>query len=329
MPEGPTKGISNADYHGSDLLSRTTASSLLTTSPQKVRLERDNPLTYKGVPLIMGGCFHSMVLEPECLDEEYAVKPKDIDGKSPLTKHYKEEFAAMQAERPHVQWVKDYNWETCEGMAEAIMSISVFTHYASDIDAVAEASGFFNYNGAKCKVRPDLYTSDGTIIDLKSTQDASEAGFRKSVRNFSYAFQACWYLEAMRALGLPAKQFVFIAVEKTGNFQTASYTLTASEIDRQKPRMQKACTIWATCMETGVWPGYPEEVVTLDLSRYGDNHKLSLSQVAEKFGVSRSFVYTIIKEYELETTNVGNQRRVDLTAFSNALRNHNEGKRAA
>jgi hypothetical protein len=63
---------------------RSTASSLLTTSPAKVRWERDNPLTYKGVPLIMGGCFHSMVLEPECLDVEYAVKPKEIDGKSPL-----------------------------------------------------------------------------------------------------------------------------------------------------------------------------------------------------------------------------------------------------
>jgi excisionase family DNA binding protein len=133
----------------------------------------------------------------------------------------------------------------------------------------------------------------------------------------------------MRALGLPAKQFIFVCVEKTAPYLTATYTLTASEIDRQKPRMQKACEIWATCMDTGVWPGYPEEVVTLDLSRFGDNHKLSLSQVAEKFGVSRSFVYTIIKEYELETTMVGNQRRVDLTAFSNALRNHNEGKRAA
>jgi excisionase family DNA binding protein len=82
-------------------------------------------------------------------------------------------------------------------------------------------------------------------------------------------------------------------------------------------------------METGVWPGYPQEVVTLDLSRYGDNQRLSLSQVAEKFGISRTFVYTIIKEFELETTNVGNQRRLDLTAFSNALRQHNEGRKAA
>jgi excisionase family DNA binding protein len=270
-----------------------------------------------------------MVLEPERLDEEYAVKPTEIDGKSPLTKHYKEEFAAMQAERPHVQWVKDDNWETCEGMANAIMSNPVYTHYASDIDAIAEGTGYFDYNGAKCKVRPDLYIPDGTIIDLKSTQDASEAGFRKSVRNFGYDFQSCYYLEAMRALGLPARQFIFVCVEKSPPYLTATYTLTSSEIDRQKPRMQKACTIWATCMETGVWPGYPEEVVTLDLSRFGDNHKLSLSQVAEKFGVSRSFVYTIIKEFELETTNVGNQRRVDLTAFSNALRNHNEGKNAA
>ena len=325
--DGLTKGISNADYHGSDLLSRTTAFSLTTTSPEKVRWERDNPRP-SSLPFIMGGCFHGMVLEPECLDVEYAIKPPEIDGKSPLTKHYKESFAEMQEERPDAQWLKADEWKTCLGMAEAIMSNPVYTHYASDVEAIAEGSGYFDYNGAKCKVRPDLYASDGTIIDLKSTQDASEAGFRKSVRNFGYDFQAAWYLEAMRAMGLPAKQFIFCVVEKVAPFSVATYTLTESEIDRHKPRMQKACEIWATCMDTGVWPGYPEEVVTLDLSRFGDNHKLSLSQVAEKFGVSRTFVYTIIKEYELETTNVGNQRRVDLTAFSNALRNHNEGKNA-
>ena len=235
----------------------------------------------------------------------------------------------MQEERPDAQWLKADEWKTCLGMADAVLSNPVYTHYASDIEGIAEGTGYFKYNGASCKVRPDLYIPDGTIIDLKSTQDASEAGFRKSVRNFKYDFQTAWYMEAMRALGLPARQFIFVCVEKTAPYLTATYTLTASEIDRQKPRMQKACEIWATCMESGVWPGYPEEVVTLDLSRYGDNHKLSLSQVAEKFGVSRSFVYTIIKEYELETTNVGNQRRVDLTAFSNALRNHNDGKRAA
>jgi excisionase family DNA binding protein len=325
--EGLTKGIPNADYHGSDELSRSTASSLLTTSPAKVRWERDNHRP-SSLPFIMGGCFHGMVLEPECLDDEYAVKPPDIDGKSPLTKHYKETFAEMQEERPDAQWLKADEWKTCLGMAEAIMSNPVYTHYASDVEAIAEGSGYFDYNGAKCKVRPDLYASDGTIIDLKSTQDASEAGFRKSCRNFGYDFQAAWYLEAMRAMGLPARQFIFCVVEKVAPFSVATYTLTESEIDRHKPRMQKACEIWATCMDTGVWPGYPEEVVTLDLSRFGDNHKLSLSQVAEKFGVSRTFVYTIIKEFELETTNVGNQRRVDLAAFSNALRNHNEGKNA-
>ena len=326
--DGLTKGISNAEYHGSDLLSRSTASALLTTSPQKVRWERENPRPSSSA-LVMGGCFHSMVLEPECLDVEYAEKPTEKDGKSPLTKYYKETFAEMQEERPDAQWLKADEWKTCLGMADAVLSNPVYTHYASDIDAIAEGTGYFDYNGASCKVRPDQYISEGTIIDLKSTQDASEAGFRKSVRNFKYDFQTAWYMEAMRALGLPARQFIFVCVEKSPPYLTATYTLTASEIDRQKPRMQKACEIWATCMETGVWPGYPEEVVTLDLSRYGDNHKLSLSQVAEKFGVSRSFVYTIIKEYELETTNVGNQRRVDLTAFSNALRNHNEGKKAA
>ena len=37
---------------------------------------------------------------------EYAIKPPDIDGKSPLTKYYKETFAEMQEERPDAQWLK-------------------------------------------------------------------------------------------------------------------------------------------------------------------------------------------------------------------------------
>jgi len=208
---GLTKGITNAEYHSSSELSRSTASNLLTTSPEKVRWERDNPRP-SSLPLIMGGCFHGMVLEPECLDEEYAVKPKEIDGKSPLTAYYKETFAEMQAERPDAQWLKADDWKTCIGMAEAVLDNPVYTHYASDVDAIAEGTGYFDYNGAKCKVRPDLYTSDGTIIDLKSTQDASEAGFRSSIRKFKYDFQACYYLEALRALGLPAKQFIFCCV---------------------------------------------------------------------------------------------------------------------
>ena len=51
-------------------------------------------------------------------------KPTEIDGKSPLTKYYKETFAEMQEERPDAQWLKADEWKTCLGMADAVLSNS-------------------------------------------------------------------------------------------------------------------------------------------------------------------------------------------------------------
>ena len=90
-------GISNRDYHGSvDLLSRSTAWNLLTTCPQKVRHELNYPKASTPAQ-ILGSAFHSATLEPEKFDDEFAVKPDEIDGQGPRTKHYKEAFGLLLA----------------------------------------------------------------------------------------------------------------------------------------------------------------------------------------------------------------------------------------
>ena len=321
-------GITNAEYHGSGELSRSTAWSLLQTCPAKVRYDMNNPKP-SSPALVIGSGFHTATLEPEKLDDEFAVKPSEIDGQGPRTKHYKESFELMQKSEPDKQWLAPADYDLILEMAGSALDNPVLRHYMADINKVVEGTGYFEMEGAKCKVRPDLYIPGaGVVIDLKSTQDASNRGFTKSVRQFGYLFQACWYMHALRLLGEKPKQFVFIAVEKTAPYATAAYTIKESDINKQFSNMERACQLWATCQSSGIWPGYSDMVETLDLGSQITNNRLNISQLADKFGVSRTYVYRIIESYELHSITVGNRRTIDITDFANAVRRDSEGKAA-
>jgi excisionase family DNA binding protein len=321
-------GITNAEYHGSGELSRSTAWSLLQTCPAKVRYDMNHPKP-SSPALVIGSGFHTATLEPEKLDDEFAVKPSEIDGQGPRTKHYKEAFELMQKSEPDKQWLAPADYDLILEMAGSALDNPVLRHYMADINKVVEGTGYFEMEGAKCKVRPDLYVPGaGVVIDLKSTQDASNRGFTKSVRQFGYLFQACWYMHALRLLGEKPKQFVFIAVEKTAPYATAAYTIKESDINKQFSNMERACQLWAACQSSGIWPGYSDMVETLDLGSQITNNRLNISQLADKFGVSRTYVYRIIEEHELHSVTVGNRRTIDITDFANAVRRDSEGKAA-
>ena len=321
-------GITNAEYHGSGELSRSTAWSLLQTCPAKVRYDMNHPKP-SSPALVIGSGFHTATLEPEKLDDEFAVKPSEIDGQGPRTKHYKESFELMQKSEPDKQWLAPADYDLILEMAGSALENPVLRHYMADINKIVEGTGYFEMEGAKCKVRPDLYIPGaGVVIDLKSTQDASNRGFTKSVRQFGYLFQACWYMHALRLLGEKPKQFVFIAVEKTAPYATAAYTIKESDINKQFSNMERACQLWAACQSSGIWPGYSDMVETLDLGSQITNNRLNISQLADKFGVSRTYVYRIIESYELHSVTVGNRRTIDITDFANAVRRDSEGKAA-
>ena len=322
------ENLSNAEYLGSGELSRSTAWSLLTTCPQKVRYD----MTHRkesSPALVIGSAFHAATLEPGKFDDEFAVKPSEIDGKSSRTDHYKETFKMMQKNEPNKSWLAPSDYDLVMDMAASALDHPILRTNMAERDTIIEGTGFFEMEGAKCKVRPDLYNPGaGVVIDLKSTQDASEKGFAKSVRQFGYTFQACWYMHALRLIGEKPKQFIFLAVEKSAPHLTAAYTLSATDIDKQMANMEKACKLWATCESSGVWPSYTDDVTTLDLGSLHGNNRLNVMQMADKFGVSRTYVYRIIREHNLETKNIGNRRTIDITDFANAVRRDEEGKAA-
>jgi hypothetical protein len=323
------QGITNEAYHADLALNRSRADDLLTTCPLKVKYAMEQPST-SSPALLNGGHIHSGVLEPHLTDSEYGCKPAEIDGNSSRTKAYKEAFAEMEEANPSKRWIVESDYYNNQEVIASVLQHPMANNLLYDASSLIEHTGFYEIEGTPCKVRPDLYNKDsGIVLDLKTTIDASQKGFAKSVRQYGYLFQAAWYMTALRAMGERPKQFVFLVVEKSAPYATACYTLDNADIEREKPRVLEACKIYGECLRTDVWPGYSDDIKTLDLGTYYAKNRLSISQLAEKFGVSRSYAHRIIKKHNVVGQKLGKKRLIDMVEFSTALRWENTKKEVA
>jgi len=320
--------IPNNQYHGSDELSRSAAWSLLTQCLQRVKYDKENP----GEPtpaLIIGDAFHTATLEPARFETDFDVKPEQIDGKSPLTNHYKEIFAEMESEEPHVTWLKRSDYQMVTEMAASALEHPLLKEHLSRTETIIEGTGYFECEGAKCKVRPDIYSPGaGVVIDLKSTLDASEHGFAKSVRQYGYHFQSAWYLQGLKLAGEKPNTFIFLAVEKTAPYLTAAYKVSAEEIERQTNTMYRACAQWAECVQSGEYGGYSDDVQLVNTNSFGrkKNSQLTIKGMSEHFMVSRGYIYTILNKFKVDHEYVGNRKLYNVSEMSLAMKQYNTMK---
>ena len=138
-------------------------------------------------------------------------------------------------------------------------------------DGYAEASTFWidEATGELCKCRPDWVSPTGSgviLVDGKTCQDASPAGFARTVWNFSYHLQAAWYSEGFeRATGIQVHGFVFAAVESSWPHPAAAYMLGDDVLDAARRENRRLLDLYAECKRTGVWPGYAPGISLIQL----------------------------------------------------------------
>jgi hypothetical protein len=238
------------EYHAADAVSN----SLLT----KVDKSPAHALAYlqgesETTPaMAFGTAFHSCALEPEKFDEQYAV----LDGDQ-RTKEVKARKEQLIGEGKRILTAADYNSIT--GMVASIRQhpLAYLLH-----DGMPELSMFWTdpQTGLRCKCRPDWWRSDGILVDLKTTEDASPSGFARSVATYKYHMQAAHYCAGTRA-----DRFIFVAVEKKPPYAVGVYELDLLSLDEGERKRRAAMEYWASCKTAGVFPAYQDEIVTIGL----------------------------------------------------------------
>ncbi len=123
--------------------------------------------------------------------------------------------------------------------------------------------------GVRCKARVDRVASNDVAtvaVDLKTTRDASPAGFGRAALDRGYRRQAAFYLRGLAAVGFPADAFAFVAVEKDAPHAVAVYQLRPADLADEQADVDRLLARFAECVRSGVWPGYADDAaVALEL----------------------------------------------------------------
>ncbi len=245
---------SNADYHADPAVSASHLHAVA-KSPYHYWSRYLDPKRIAPEPtaaMRLGSLVHCAVLEPGELAGRYGVcAPRN-------TKAGKEQAERMAAAGIEAVAAGDM-------MAANCMADSVHRHpAAAALLAHGKAEQSFWWDdaatGLRCKCRPDWYAG-ATVVDLKTTTDASPAGFARSVATFRYHVQASHYLAGLHG----AERFVFIAVEKTAPYAVAVYELDAAAMAAGDELRQRDMRVIADCQAISEWPGYGDTCQALSL----------------------------------------------------------------
>ena len=254
-------GIPDAVYHGDrNSLSSSGARKLLPPStPALFKYEQDHPV-FKDT-FDFGHAAHAEVLGTgmdivEVIADDWRTKAAQqtrdsirAEGKTPLlTKDLAKVLEMADALRSH---------ET----AATLLS-----------NGKAEQSLYWRdqATGIMRRARPDwLPNPTGSrlvIPDYKTAVSADETDFAKAAGDYGYHCQAPWYLDGIIELGIhPDPEFVFVVQEKEPPYLVNVVQLApdALELGRQLNRI--AIETYVTCRQTGIWPGYGEDIKLVDL----------------------------------------------------------------
>lgn len=251
--------ITDTEYHAAkDILSSSGARRLITSTPRKFYEEMTTVRPYNPA-FEIGHAAHTLMLT---VGDPFEV----VDADSWRTKDAKAaRDAALQAGNTPLL-AKEY--AQVRAMADAILDHPVAGELFTRNDTTSEQSLYWKdeQTGVACRARPDLAVNDWSlIVDYKTTLSADPKEFAKSIAKYGYHQQQAWYCEAVETLTGIRPEFVFVCQEKTPPYEVSLIQLDADAVRIGGRLNEDARSIYAACMDSGVWPSYPTSVQVVGL----------------------------------------------------------------
>ena len=192
--------------------------------------------------LLEGRVQHTIFLELHKFFDEFAIEPA-VDKR---TKSGKAEYAEWLEDLGDRTACKQDLYDVCMERREVVKDFIPTENHKVELTLC------FEWHGQPCKGKLDWWT--GTDVwDLKTCRDASPGGFRSAINNFRYYQQAAYYLTAVRALGMRADRFFFLAQEKAHPYPYGVYTLSDEAIEYGIAKNEQALKIGLECQDRDEW----------------------------------------------------------------------------
>lgn len=268
---GVFPSLSNEEHHADDAVGSSGLKEMQQSmlhywskyrDPKRVRKEPTPAMK-------IGTAWHAAIFEPAKFGDDYIRIPDGLDRR---TKEGKQLWSDIEASGKEPLSGDDFD-------RIVAMTASAAGHPVTEVlfglDGRAEVSMFSvdKVTGVRVKIRPDYAVMpcqmfpNGLIVDGKTMEDASPAGFAKQAWNWGFHFQAAFYSDVFQhVLGTKAPPaFVWLAQEKDAPFATAYYSASTSFVDFGRRQYRPLLDRYAQCLDADVWPGYSRDVQPLEL----------------------------------------------------------------
>lgn len=265
--------MSNADYHGKHPHIGSSGFKLLERSPAHFWAANVDPnrVPREATPLMrIGTAWHMAIFEPDDFERTYIQIPEGLDRRTKEGKALWQEILDSGREPLTAD-----GWTQIQGMAAAARAHPITQVIMDQAEGIGEASVFWvdDETGAPCRIRPDYAVPpctlfpNGLIIDGKSNDDSSREGFARNCWNSQMYFQAAFYTDGMQRLWRTSEPpaFMWLSQERERPYATAYYAAGADFVAYGRKKYRSLLRLFAQCLHSGQWPGYPTVVQSLEL----------------------------------------------------------------
>ncbi len=239
--------MSNEKYHAESFFMGSSMLKNLDTSVEDFVWQNDNPM--KQTPaMLTGSATHTLILEGrEKFDNEYILSPK-FDKRTTKGKKDFADFQKKSAGKIIITPEQNYVAEMCN---KSILKHSEAKQLFQN--GSAEISGFFEFDGIYCKVRPD-YLLNSVIVDLKTTSSGiSQADFSRTCAQYKYDIQTGLYQKGMNILTGQQHDFIFIVVQSVPPFNVAIFEPDNDFLMKGATKVESLIDKYKNCVETDTW----------------------------------------------------------------------------
>ena len=225
----------------------------LNESPEKFKWSEDHPEPSTPA-LIFGQLLHAMVLQPELLDDMFAVAPI-CDRRTTVGKKLWAEFEEQSDGKTAV------TGEMVETAVEMKNKLLCNDFVAQLLNGEREKPFFWvdDMTKEECKCRVDAITNINgmdIIVDLKTAENADTDTFMRHAVKYGYNLQAAMYSEGVKANTGKDYAFVFIVIEKKPPYAINILQADKTFIQHGYDMFRKLIGTYHECKTTGNWYGY-------------------------------------------------------------------------
>lgn len=261
MKLGVNEGISNTDYHAEQ--NYLSSSNLKTLLKDPAKFHREKILGIREPEqerpyLTEGSYFHSLVLEPEKIAEEYAI----YDGFRKQGKEYEafllENPGRIVLSRPQVARCQRY-LDGYKRRPEAGQLLS---------GGVPELTLCSELLKVPVKMRADYINVEKSYIaDVKTTQyESGPEAFKLAMEEYKYGLSAALYAQIAHDVYGKLFDFYFVVLSKA-DFECNIYRASTETLSAGAAEVTRALVKYKKCLKTNNWT---DSLVSAKLEQIGD-----------------------------------------------------------